>query len=285
MPVPPVALPETHVHTLRSHHVDQEFQLWIAEPMAGARPMPDGPHQVLYVLDANLFFGTAVEMTRLMHQLFAELPPLVVVGVAYPSSDLKVHGELRNRDFTPTSDALYDELASRIPDWKPLLPVDQRMGRAHEFLRFLRDEVRPLVEEKYDVTHDGSAIFGSSLGGLFVTYALLAAPESFDRYIAASPALWWDGEHLFGLEEHLAQRVDDVNARVFLGVGGLEEAEDVPWAARFQMVTHLRRMAETLRGRGYASLQLDDHVFADETHTSVVPAALTRGLRAVFARR
>ena len=79
-----VRIPRTEVHRLNADGFDQEFEIWIAHPVPGFAPVPPGPRQVLYVLDANLFFGTAVEMTRIMAQLYGELPPLVVVGVAIP---------------------------------------------------------------------------------------------------------------------------------------------------------------------------------------------------------
>ncbi|MDY7019937.1 MAG: hypothetical protein SWJ54_01075 [Cyanobacteriota bacterium] len=44
-------------------------------------------------------------MTRIMHKLYGELPPILVVGIAYPTKDGFLQGSLRNRDFTPSEDA------------------------------------------------------------------------------------------------------------------------------------------------------------------------------------
>jgi hypothetical protein len=49
------------------------------------------------------------------------------------------------------------------------------------------------------------------------------------------------------------------------------------------MVTNMQRLAETLEGRGYDGLELKTCIFEHETHVSVAPAAMSRGLRAVFA--
>lgn len=62
----PVSIPDTEVHRVHAERIGAEFEIWIARPQAGFVPIPDGPLNVLYVLDANLLFGTAVEMTRLM---------------------------------------------------------------------------------------------------------------------------------------------------------------------------------------------------------------------------
>jgi len=193
-----VTIPHTTRVPVHSEHVGADFEIWIAEagtpppPMPGAPDRPSSPPRVLYVLDANLFFGTAVESTRLMSQLFGELPPTLVVGVAYPTDEFRVAGELRNRDLTPTADAGMGSPPPGVPD--PLLPEEERMGHADRFLDFLTDEVKPLVADHHEGQGRRSILFGSSLGGLFATYALLQRPGAFDAYIAASPALWWDGE-------------------------------------------------------------------------------------------
>lgn len=283
----PVTIPRTSRHTVRSEHVGAEFHVWIAEPgisPAGAplgsagRPLGSAdPPRVLYVLDANLFFGTAVESTRLMSQLFGELPPTVVVGIAYPTDDFRMAGELRNRDLTPTADTGMGARPPGAPE--PLLPEGERMGHAGRFLDFLTEEVQPLVAERHASELGRSILFGSSLGGLFTTYALLRRPGAFDAYVAASPALWWDDEMIFGLEGELAGKAEDVAADVFLAAGSLEEGEAVPFPARFRMLTNMRRMALQLGGRGYLSLRIESVTVEGETHTSVAAVAMTRGLR------
>jgi hypothetical protein len=65
-----------------------------------------------------------------------------------------------------------------------------------------------------------------------------------------------------------------------MSVGSLEEhADESDWPA---MVTNMRMLAKTMQDRGYEGLELKSHIFDDETHLSVVPAAISKGLRAVF---
>jgi hypothetical protein len=47
-------------------------------------------------------------------------------------------------------------------------------------------------------------------------------------------------------------------------------------------VTNVKTLAKRLQARRYPGLQLTTHVLANETHFSVIPAAVSRGLRAVF---
>lgn len=282
-----VTIPNTSVHDLHSAHADADYQLWVAEPVAGMVPFPPGPRRVLYLLDANLFFGTAVEMTRIMSQLYGELPPLLVVGIAYGTDSPLLQGELRARDFTPSADAGFGDQPPRMraPMPEPTLPEGKRLGRAAQFLDFLTKEVRPYVEARYDVLPGGSALFGSSLGGLFAVHALLERPDAFDAYVAVSPALWWDRAALLRREAELASNRNDLATTLFLAVGSGEERADIPMLASFRMISNLHALADQLRSRNFASLALETFVAERETHTSVVPVALTRGLRHVFRSR
>jgi predicted alpha/beta superfamily hydrolase len=281
--MPEVSISHTEVHSLRSRHVESDFELWIAHPVAGVMPLPPGPKNVLYVLDANLFFGTAVEMTRIMAQLYGELPPLVVVGIAYPTEDPALQAELRARDFTPTADAGFAEMARNFPGARePSLPEGRRLGGASGFRGFLRSEVVPFVESRVDLVEGGSTIFGSSLGGLFVVDAFLEDPGLFDAYIATSPGLWWGNEIAFEKEEERAAAIDDIEAKIVLAVGALEENPRIPMLAQFKMVTNVHRLEKRLRERGYPSLEIWKYELEGESHTSVVPVSLTRGLRAIY---
>jgi uncharacterized protein len=278
---PSVVLARTEDHLIHSRHVGGDFHLWIGHPIPGIFGPSPLPARALYVLDADLCFATAVEMTRLMHQLYGELPPILVVGVAYGGDDLRIQSQLRNRDFTPTTNAQLEQMASA--GGAPLLPEGQRMGRAAQFLAFLREEARPFVEQRFEVSAKDSILFGSSLGGLFTLWTLLTAPYSFANYIAVSPSIWWDDEMLFALEERTSA-AHDIDAGLFLAVGEREEGPHLPMLARFKMVSNVNKMSALLADRAYPSLRLASEIIVGETHTSVIPAALTRGLR-TFARR
>lgn len=167
----PVSIPGTTVCPLRSSTVGAEFELWVAEPAPrielGPRGVETGaaePAWTLYLLDAGLFFGTAVETTRLMHQLHGELPPIRVVGIAHATEDHRVLSEPRTRDFTP------------VPDPDFAVSGGAPAGRAEAFLAALEGEIRPTVEARWGCTR-GDVLWGSSLGGLFVTHAFLTRPR------------------------------------------------------------------------------------------------------------
>ena len=273
-----VSLPDTEVHALRSEIVGDDFELWVAHPQAGFVPVPDEPVRVLYLLDANLFFGTAVEMTRLMHKLFGELPPLLVVGITYPTDNGFLQGALRTRDFTPSEDTGMAQMSASFPQMPEAQNIKPSMGGASAFFKFLEDEVKPFVDMRYDVRENGTILFGSSLGGLFVTHTLLTEPTSFDNYIAVSPALWWNQEEIFDIGQE-ARYSQESEGNVFIAVGGLEESPAIPQLSAFKLKTNAQRMATQLAEDAVPSRKVYFEELDGETHTSVVPVALIRALR------
>ena len=276
----PVHLPATELHRLRSESVGDDFELRIARPLPGLAPPAAGPPRALWVLDADLFFGAVVDVTRLMHRLFGELPPLLVVGVGYPGDDFAGQARLRSRDLTPTEDS---GLGGAPPTgWGDAGPPPT--GGAAAFRRFLLDEAAPWVSGRFEVADGGAILFGSSLGGLFVVDTFLREPGHFDGFIAASPALWWDDEVVFGVEEEAAALGEGLSGSLFLGAGSLEEDPRMPWLADFRLVTNVRRLAERLAGRGHRSLEVEAAVVDGEGHTTAPVPVLTRGLRRIAGR-
>ena len=279
-------LPDTEVHYLQSEHVGAEFRILVGHPHATG----SAPPQVLFIGDPWGFFGTAVEMIRILNWS-GDLPPLLVVAIGYRPVTLEENLAPRSRDFTPTVD-----LDSGTTD--PLM-----MGGASRFLAFLRDELKPWVGERFGVDPDDSAFFGDSLGGLFAAYVLFHEPATFPRYGLGSPSLWWDKGIMFDQEAEYARANDDLSAKVFVSVGALETpAGDKRWleqlpadkrakaAADMQegaytdvdMVVDAERLVASLRGRGYPSLEIEFEVLPDEYHQTALASNLSRSLRYLF---
>ena len=97
-------------------------------------------------------------------------------------------------------------------------PEDARLGGADVFLSFIDDELKPFIAARYPANVDDAALVGHSLGGLFTLHVLFTSPESFDRYIALSPAANYGDGVLFREERALGE----TDARVFVGLGDAE---------------------------------------------------------------
>jgi predicted alpha/beta superfamily hydrolase len=157
-------------------------------------------------------------------------------------------------------------------------PPEQEIGGARKFLRFIETELKAFIAGYYDVDETDQTLLGVSLGGLFVLHALFEAPGSFQRHIAISPSIWWNERAVLAAEERAA-KLGGVRGHLFMGVGADEEAQ----APEAGMVSNLVDLSDRLKAREYPDLHVTRHVFEGEGHMSVTPAAISRGLRAVFA--
>lgn len=257
-------------YVVQSESIGQAFSIDVlATP--SEEPLP-----VVYVLDGNLAFALTTATVQLM-QIGGELPPMILVGIGYEVENPLEVMALRTRDLTPTPFQAFVDRASA--EGSPL-PEGIRPGGADAFLTFIDQELKPFIAARYNVDAEDQTLVGDSFGGLFALHVLFQGSASFDRYVVGSPSIWWENGKLFGDEKALADRVDDLPVQLFLSVGALEEG---PEAGPFGMVSNLDRMTKALQSRNYPNLSLTHHVFEGETHLSVVPATISRGLRAVFA--
>jgi hypothetical protein len=278
-------LADTEVHALRSEAVGDEYTILIGH--CGASRSVPGP--VLFTGDAWANFGTAVETVRLL-RLSESVPPMLVVAVAYRTQALPEIFMLRSRDFTPSVDPAYARTSDAA-----------MMGGAGRFLAFLRDELKPWVEDTHGIDPSDSMYFGYSLGGLFATHVLLTEPTVFRRYGIGSPSLWWANGEPFDREAEYAKTHDDLPADVFFSIGEFETipgrrryVEQLPAGRRakaraedeadppLDAVADATRMVEALRSRGYPRLKIEFEILPGEYHETAPPLTLSRALRRLF---
>jgi predicted alpha/beta superfamily hydrolase len=260
-----------------------DLQISLSQPEGDHAP---GSLPVIFVTDADYFFATAAELVGLQHASRV-LAPALVVGIGY-GTDIFTTADLRGRDFTlPISEAAK-------ADSPVIAALVAASGEAEAFLALLLDDLVTEVARRCPAADlDHKILFGTSLGGLFSTYALLERPEAFRSFVIGSPALYWDRYSV--LQRTLAfvgkLRGLERQPRVFIGVGGTEE--DVPTEApavspytlaELQETVAMTRMigashdlARTLRQAGLADVEL--MVFEGEGHQQVLPPLLNRGLR------
>ena len=278
-----LVLASTEVHVLRSAHVGDDFKIHVGR--CGIDSQANGDVGVVYVTDANGFFGATVDIIRSM-QLSRQLPPLLVVGIGYRLGELGSTVDIRGRDLTPSYDKVYDRVyPGRLPTG----------GGAH-FLDFLRDELMPWIAKRYPVDAGNATLFGHSLGGLFATYVMLTAPEAFAKYVVSSPSYWWDKEMIFDYEAAYADTHTDLRAKAFFGIGEFEDADgrvredaNMPDEVRaisaafpIDMVATMNTFFDQLVARSYPGLDVTRDVFPGEFHITVAPFVLSRGLRWLF---
>jgi predicted alpha/beta superfamily hydrolase len=196
-------------------------------------------------------------------------PELIVVAVGAPANvNPAEHQRRRTYDFIPDK-ATMGAAFAQVPE--------DMIGGAPGFLEFLVNQLRPMLAREYRMDLEDQGYAGHSGGAQFGLYVLLTRPESFNKYIISSPAMY---QPWLDLEERWHKDNKDLNANVFLSAGEAEASHPM-WSGA-QIVSTVATLSERLVGRRYPSLQLTVKIFPDEDHVSVIPVAYTRGIRVLW---
>lgn len=227
--------------------------------------LPDGYHRserhypAFYVLDERWSLGVMADLSTMlgMQRL---MPKVVLVGVGYQNDSLAEVSERRGGDYTPTNWP-FPAFTSIKGTYPP--------GGADRTLDVLIGDAVPLVERIYRVDSSDRGLFGHSLSGLCASWCFATRPGVFNRYLLASPSVWWDNRFMLGVE--LPRPQDDT--RLFVSAGGeergspsevFEAAEE--FATKLSVAGHDARFAE----------------LAGELHHSTIGAAASAGLRLLY---
>ena len=255
----PVSIPGTETYQMRSTTNGVEYRIDVALPAGYATSGKRYP--AFYILDSNLAFSIAT-MTYRASRLEGSVPEIIIVGIGYPGDDPAPYAPgyhaSRSRDYTPTA------VESSLPG----------SGGAGPFLQYIKGELIPMIDARYRTDPADRGLGGHSLGGLFTTYALLNDPAIFTRYWIGSPSLWWDKEKIQASVPAARTRADATKGRALLTVGALEGPIMVP---------PMQRMTAALKV-GFPGLTIGSVIYPDETHVSVMGAAISRAFRFLYAR-
>ena len=184
---------------------------------------------------------------------------LIGHGVIRPVIVVGIENTQRRRDLTgPTSVASDSTIAPKV-------------GGSAAFRRFVREELMPDVRRRYRCSGE-TTIVGESLAGLFVVETFLLEPKLFDRYIAFSPSVWWNGGALLRTAEGGTGRKGRARRTLFLSAANEEQIAD----GTALLVVRLRTQAP-------GSLELVYEPRPDLEHSTifraVAPEAFARVLR------
>ena len=145
-------------------------------------------------------------------------------------------------------------------------------GGADRFRTFLREELKPLIAERYRTTAE-SAIVGESLAGLFVVETFFLEPTLFDGYIAADPSVWWNQQVLVrGAADRLAAWTAGAKR---LYVATSPEADEKGGVAE---------LTTALAGAP-AEVTWTHEPMPGTLHGTIFPTAALHGIRLLFAPR
>jgi len=128
----------------------------------------------------------------------------------------------------------------RVHEYAPFTDPRVGGGRGEAYLRFLLDEVKPLVDSRFHTLplRDRTGIAGSSLGGLISLFGFFRHPGAFGFVAALSPSLWFAGGAIFPVIE----AAPFVPGRIYIDFGTEESPE---------ALDDLRRLRRILTAKGY----------------------------------
>jgi len=224
---------------------------------------------LIVCLDGAWTAGTVRDATRIM-SMSAEAPEAIVASISFTDATMSDYLRSRATWFCPT-----EWVPPEITGVKGVDAGD--MGKALVYLAFIRDQVLPRLTAEYRVSQRW--LVGHSFSALFGLRVLFDEPTLFDKYLLASPSIWWDDRVMLEIEATYAAQNDDLPAHVYASAGQDEDA----LSAEFDMGENVRELARRLDARRYLSLRLRQEILPAESHSSTIGAAVSRGIRYLFS--
>lgn len=216
----------------------------------------------VYVLDANFHFPIVASVAK-QYERAGLLPPLVLVGVGYPSFQLM--DSLRVRDYLYPAATPGDEVKAS--------------GGGPAFYDFLHQELIPYVDSNYRTDKQNRTLEGHSFGGYFTLYALWKqaekGPTVFKNFLAASPSVWYHNFYMDTLGIKLKNRVEKDSIALYMTVGG---SEDPKWD-----ITPGKKVADNIKEISPANMRIEYTVFSNTGHMDAATISVVKGLQYFFA--
>ncbi len=153
--------------------------------------MPDGG------IDEDFLHIAGLMQVSIMN---GTMRPFILVGIENTE---------RRRDLTGPTDFEEDK------------KVAPRVGGSEAFRTFLKSELMPAIQARYQISNE-RAIIGESYAGLFVLETFLLEPELFDTYIAIDPSVWWNGGELVKSAEAHLRKMPGLKKTLFFASSNLD---------------------------------------------------------------
>jgi len=246
----------TESFSMISTNVQDEFTIYIYLPPNYNESGDTYP--LIIGLDGDEEFETMSGIVSNELEL-GTIPEVIFVGIGYGSEEL--NGIKSNRDYTPTVTVGVE---------------DHPTGGAHEFYEFIRAELIPELERKFNIDPSNSkTLMGHSFGGLFTLFASFQERENnpFDKFIHGGSSLWYDSGVIFEYEESYAQAHQDLDVKMYHTMGSLEGGV---------MIASFDEMNERLIKRADPNLNNQNEFLEKYGHSRSDYITYEKGLNYVF---
>ncbi|OIJ41757.1 alpha/beta hydrolase [Massilia timonae] len=177
---------------LPSRHVEpRPVDVWLPGDYA-ERVRQGQRFQVLYMHDGQMLFDPTITMNQQAWHVDVTLDRLTRSGRVPPTIVVAIwnRGEFRDAEYFPRK--VLERLAPG--KHKSTLETYMKQGsRSDDYLRYLVDELKPLIDSRYATRpeRDATFIMGSSRGAVLSVYAMSEYPQVFGG--AAGLSVHWIG--------------------------------------------------------------------------------------------
>ncbi len=262
----PITIPNSEIHSFKSKVNDSEYKLFIILPKNYSTNSTKR-YPVFYLLDGN-DTATIAWLTR--SRQHSDASEIIFVGIGYPEPLAGPPVPLPGKPAVPAAQRSADyALYNTAEPWSP--PKDKGAGI---FLKVIQQEVIPYIDQHYRTDPTERGLGGHSLGGLFTTYAVFHASETFNRFWIGSPSLRWDHSILFKDEAAFSVTHHDLNARIIADVGG-QESKTFNQLPLFEMMNKVK-------SRHYPHLIWKTIVLPNEDHGTLPIAGMPQVIDFLF---
>jgi predicted alpha/beta superfamily hydrolase len=207
---------------------------------------------IVYYTDASLKSGGQIETMIERHKGGLLHKKYVFVGIAH----FGYFRSKRRRDFIPPSTKTADGFTGK----------NNNYGQANIFYQLLKNNIMPVVEEKFSRNPIDRSFIGHSLGGLFSIYLLTNNDSLFKNLYALSPSLWIDNYHILNYESSQQEKLVKVRKDVWISCGSAETFNKIR--------SGVKRLEDTLLVRKFSGINYRIKIYDRKTHKSAVNPSL-----------
>ncbi len=239
-------------YTIASEAFGKERKIYVHVPESYYES-PDAQFATVYVLDAQAasFYNNAKGIVDYLVWGY-QVMPMIVVGI---------HSDNRGTEFVPQDRSLAAD-------------NEDNTGTAHLLQKHFKEEVIPLVEEKFRV-NQLRAIVGHSRGGCFVTHTLFSDQnELFDAYLAISPGLHYINNQVMNDAQQQIQEKRTFKKFYYASVGSVGDLEHF-------FTPQVQRIDSLWKAHPNPSIHWESKQFEGTTHWTTVAPSLAHGIVAM----
>lgn len=204
---------------------------------------PKSTYPVLYIIDGDYNFYYQTGIIESLSNVSEKIPELIVVGISDNGNEGYRKDCTKKTETNPT-------------------------GNADTFLRYIEEELKPIIKKEYQVS-SYQILVGHSLGGLFTTNVLVDKPEAFSAYIAIDPSYWWDDYQIVSRADSLFKSREELSSKFFVTLA------DSKQMGVHQFVGVLEKYYSTSKNWTFK-------YYEEENHGSVGILSLSNGLVKIF---